>query len=189
MVLNEQLLTVEEFWEIAQLPENENRRLELEDGIIVEIAPSKPTNTVVAIRIAHFLMSHVTPDNLGIVSGSDGGFKLDENTTRQPDVAYVPMDKVKTMPDNFDFAPALAVEVVSPNEDVFKKTNEYLDAGTQIVWAVYCNERKVFVFTRDENGILRSEPKHNDDILDGGDVLPDFRLPVKDIFPPNLQDN
>lgn len=96
--------------------------------------------------------------------------------------------KVETMPDEFDFAPALAVEVVSPNEDVFKKVNEYLNAGTQIVWAVYCDDHKVFVFTRDESGVLRSEPKDEVNNLDGGNVLPDFRLPVKDIFPPNLKD-
>ena len=188
MVLREKLHTVEEFREIARLPENEAKRLELEDGMIIEMVPSKPTNTVVAGRIIYFLNNHVIPNNLGVITTPDGGFKLTPNTNRQPDVAYVPMQQIETMPDEFDFAPALAVEVVSPNEDVFKKVNEYLDAGTRIVWAVYCEDRKVFVFTRDESGILHSEPKGKNDTLDGGDVLPNFRLAVQDIFPPNLKD-
>ena len=189
MVLGEKLLTVEAFREIARLPENRNRRLELEDGIIIEMAPSKPKNTVVAGRIITYLNNHVMPNNLGVVTVPDGGFKLNTGTSRQPDVAFVPMDKVETMPDEFDFAPSLAVEIVSPNEDIFKKSNEYLDSGTKIVWAVYCDDRKVFVITHDEKGNLRSEQKTKDDILDGGDVLPDFRLPVKDIFPPNLKND
>ncbi len=42
----EKLYTVEEFLEIAALPENEDKRLEVEDGVIVEMPASKPINTV-----------------------------------------------------------------------------------------------------------------------------------------------
>jgi hypothetical protein len=55
MVTREKLYIAQEFWEIAQLPENETRRLELEDGIIVEMASSSPLNTVIAGRIITFL--------------------------------------------------------------------------------------------------------------------------------------
>jgi len=39
MVVREKLYTVEEFLELAQAPENETRRLELDDGVVVEIPP------------------------------------------------------------------------------------------------------------------------------------------------------
>lgn len=183
MVLREKLITVGEFREIARLPENEDKRLELEDGVIVEMAASKPINSIVAVRIGHFLNAHVIPNHLGVVTGADGGFKLQSGTSRQPDVAFVSKAQAKIIPDEFDFAPALAVEVVSPSEDVFKKVNEYLSSGTSIVWAVYCDEKKVYVFTQDQSGVVHSEPKGVDDVLTGGDVLPALKLPVKDVFP------
>jgi hypothetical protein len=37
MVTREKLYTAEEFYQFAELPENSERRLEREDGIIVEI--------------------------------------------------------------------------------------------------------------------------------------------------------
>jgi hypothetical protein len=40
VVAKERFYTVEEFWEIARLPENEGRRLELEDGVIVDVGAS-----------------------------------------------------------------------------------------------------------------------------------------------------
>ena len=186
MVLREKLYTVEEFREIARLPENEDKRLELEDGVIVEMPGSRPVNSFVAIRIAHFLMIHATKYDLGMVGGADASFKLKAGTSRQPDVSFVPKSQLPSIPNELDFAPALAVEVVSPREDVFKKVNEYLEAGTAIVWAVYCDEKRGYVFTQDESGVLRTEIKGIDDVLSGGDVLPDFELPVKDIFPSNM---
>lgn len=188
MVLREKLYTVEEFREIAHLPENEGKRLELEDGMIIEIASSKPINTIVAMRIGHFLLSYVIPNDLGLVTGSDGGFKLNSDTSRQPDVGFVSKSQIEIIPDEFDFAPMLAVEIVSPKEDIFKKVNEYLAAGTKIVWAVYCDEKKVYVFTQDDSGIVHSEPKGMDSTLTGADIIPGFELQVKDIFPANMKD-
>lgn len=183
MVSQELLYTVEEFRDYASLPENEHRRLELEDGEIVEMASSSPMNTIVAGRIIHFLNAHVIPNNLGYVTVPDGGFKLAEKTNRQPDTAFIKKERLPKIPKHFNFAPDLAVEVVSTNEDVLKKVNEYLAAGTSIVWAVYCDEEKVYVFTLDAQKNLHGEPKGINDTLTGGDVLPNFTLPVRDIFP------
>jgi Uma2 family endonuclease len=83
---------------------------------------------------------------------------------------------------DFDGAPDLAVEVVSPDEDIFKKAREYLNAGARIVWAVYAEEQTVYVMRLDAQGTLTSVPFGINDTLDGGDVLPGFTLPVRDIF-------
>jgi len=141
MVLLEKLYTADEFFEIVQLPENDEKRLELDDGEIVEMAASSPANTVIAARISYFLNAFVIPNDLGYVTGADGGFVLSEQRVRQPDVAFVSKNRVPTLPKRFNLAPDLAVEVVSPDEDVFKKANEYLRAGTKQVWAVYADER------------------------------------------------
>jgi Uma2 family endonuclease len=182
MTLREQLYTVEEFWKIARLPENEGRRLELDEGVIVEMASSSPKNTVIAGRIIYYLNGHVIPNNLGYVMVPDGGFKLASGKARQPDAAFVSKTRLPQLPREFNIAPDLAVEVVSENEDVFKKAHEYLRAGTQLVWAVYPDEQTVYVLRLDEDGRLHSQPFPIDATLDGGEVLPGFMLPVRDIF-------
>lgn len=183
MVLLEKLVTADEFFEIAQLPENDEKRLELDDGEIVEMATSSPANTVIAARIGYFLNAFVIPNDLGYVTGADGGFALSERRVRQPDVAFVSKARVPTLPKRFQLAPDLAVEVVSPDEDVFRKANEYLRAGTNQVWAVYADEQQVYVMRLAEDGSIYSTPHGISDTLDGGDVLPGFNLRVSDIFP------
>lgn len=183
MFTQEKLYTVQEFREFARLPENENRNLELDDGVIVEMASSRPINTIIAGRIIHFLNAHVIPNNLGWVTVPDGGFQLTPRTNRQPDAAFVSIERLPEIPADFNLAPDLAVEVVSPNEDVLKKVNEYLGAGCKIVWTIYADEQKVYVFTLDANSNLIGVPKEISDTLSGGDVLPNFKLAVRDIFP------
>jgi hypothetical protein len=56
---------------------------------------------------------------------------------------------------------------------------KYLTAQIPLVWYVYTARKEVDVYARGKYiatvGI--------DGVLDGGDVLPDFTLPVRDILP------
>ncbi len=183
MATRENLLTAEQFWKIAISPENEERRFELEDGVIVEMAPSSAVNSVTAMRIGYFLNAFVIPRNLGYVTGADGGYQLGLRRVRQPDVGYISRERAGELSREFTLAPDLAVEIVSPDEDVFKKAREYLQAGTSLVWAVYTEEKTVYVMRLDEDGGIYSRPYDLDSTLDGGNVLPDFSLTVRDIFP------
>ena len=184
MALREKLYTADEFFEIASLPENDEKRLELDDGEIIDMGASSRLNTVTASRINYFLSAYVIPKGLGYVTGADGGFKLASGRVRLPDTAFIAKSHgVDLVGVAFAIAPDLAIEVVSPDEDIFKKAREYLDAGTRIVWAVYAEEKTVYVFQLDADGSVRSKPYDVNATLDGGDVLPDFRLPVSDIFP------
>lgn len=180
MFTRERLYTAEEFFELARLPENEHRRLELDNGVIVEVASSRPINTVIATRISHFLNAHVIPNNLGYVTGADGGFKLANGHVRQPDVAFVSIERYPNIPTEFHLAPDLAIEVVSPYEDVLKKVEEYLASGTQLVWAIYPDEQLVHVFRQVEP---RWQTLSIGDVLSGEKELPDFSLAINDIFP------
>lgn len=180
MVLREKLYTAEEFFEIARLPENVHRRLELEDGVIIEMAASRPINTVIAARMSTFLNNYIFENNIGYITGADGGFKLSNGRVRQPDVAFVSKARYPRLPAEFEGGPDLAVEVVSPNEDVLKKVNEYLESGTQLVWVIYPDEQLIHIFEPEQQW----EKLRVGDILSGKDVLPNFSLVVKDVFPP-----
>jgi Uma2 family endonuclease len=183
MAVRERLYTADQFFEIAQHPDNLSRRLELEDGAIIEMTSSTRLNAVTASRIAHFLNAFVIPRDLGYMTGADGGYKLGAMRARQPDAAFIS----KTRADGlqgiaFAVGPDLAVEVVSEDEDVFRKAREYFQAGTRIVWAVYAQDRIVYVMTPDADGRIVSTPFDIDSTIDGGDVLPGFSLLVRDLF-------
>ncbi|GEM_PF-5438857 len=175
MVLSENLLTVDEFKKIAQRPENKNRQFELENGMMVEI----PTPSSKAKLIVSHLFFHIhTPSSKGTLTSS---FRINNYTLRRPDLAFVPIEQLS------DLKPTFVVEIVTHDEDVFKKIVEYFDCGAKLIWTIYCDEQKIFVSTRDTSGVIHTETKSKNDTLDGGDALPDFRLPVTAIFPPNLK--
>jgi len=178
--------TVQEFWEIAQLPENEDKRLELIDGVILVMPLSGNKNTVVAIRIAHFLFSYVDELNLGYITGADGGFELGPKTVLIPDVGYISKERAGKLTGNFfPVAPDLAVEVISPSETarkVLDKVRAYLLAGTQLVWAVDPIDKVVDVYRLADDDTVNVQTIDINGILDGGSVLPGFTLAVKDIF-------
>ncbi len=79
--------------------------------------------------------------------------------------------------------PDLAIEIVSPtnmSRQVMDKVRRYLAAGVPLVWVARSPRRTVTVY---EPG---TEPRilGEGEVLDGGDVLPGFRLAVADLFNP-----
>lgn len=80
MDLQERLYTIEEYLAITRLSANENKRLELVDGMIVEkgkserMSPADRMNKVIAAIILAFLNVPVLSKNIGYVSGADGGY-------------------------------------------------------------------------------------------------------------------
>ena len=115
-------------------------------------------------------------------------FRLGPNgPSRRPDIAFIGYDRWPTMaaavgdPPEWEFAPKLAVEVVSSSNtaaEVLDKIEDYFTAGVQLVWVIYPRHRQIYVY---------DSPTHNDilresDELDGGTVVPGFRLKIADLF-------
>ncbi len=77
--------------------------------------------------------------------------------------------------------PDLAIEIVSLTngaDEVAEKLEEYFKAGMRQVWVVYPGQSKVYVYTS-TTAVRVLAPG---DELDGGDVLPGFRLSVRELF-------
>jgi Uma2 family endonuclease len=85
-------------------------------------------------------------------------------------------------PDSFvPLAPDLAVEVLSPSDrmaDALAKIAMYLDAGVRLVWLVDPASQTVTIFRPDAIPARLGAGE----ILDGGNVLPGFTVPVTEIF-------
>jgi len=75
----------------------------------------------------------------------------------------------------------LAVEVLSPSnslKEIERKLKEYFLSGTQLVWIVDLDARTVKVHTAPDQFETLTERE----TLTGGDVLPGFMLPLKQLF-------
>jgi Uma2 family endonuclease len=75
----------------------------------------------------------------------------------------------------------LAVEVTSPSdtlEEVEDKVQQWLASGTALVWVVNPKRRTVTVYSSPSQAAILAI----NDELDGGEVLPGFRVRVSEIF-------
>jgi Uma2 family endonuclease len=166
-----------------------DRLCELVDGILVE----KPMGfresrlaSEIAFQIRYFLRDH----NLGVVATGDGPVRFRLGLVRMPDVSFIRWDSVDDPDDIEDpdgafleYPPDLAVEVLSPSNtrsEMAIKLGEYARAGVRLVWYVDPDRKEVTVYPRGkERG---KKVRGLGGVLDGGEVLPGFTLPVAKIF-------
>lgn len=155
---------------------------ELINGEIVEKVTTEEHSLIVG-NIYRPLWAFVDQHDLGRVA-----FEVrrripgDQYNARQPDLEFtrkerlLPVVKKGAVPQMAD----LAVEVKSPDDSLPKmreKAAYYLANGTRLVWLVHPKKRQVIVITPGSEETLT-----DNDTLNGGDVLPGFTLPIRDIF-------
>ena len=170
--------------DLGELPEDD--RYELVRGDLIQMAPVNFEHLEIGGNLIVEVGTHVRRRKLGVVGG-EGGFILerDPDTVRGPDMVFVRADRVpqgKAKRHFAELAPDLVAEVRSPSESLkslLDKADEYLRAGTRLVWVFDPSPKRVYVRTSDG----RTRTLSVDDDLDGGDVLPEFRIPLREIFP------
>lgn len=161
---------------------------ELVDGELVEKEPMGMEAAGCAAQLSGLLTVHCNARNAGwvFVEGPFTCYPDDPGKMRRPDVAFVRRGRFpgeRPPKGCASVAPDLAVEVVSPNDlqsEVDRKVHEYLQAGVKRVWVVNPDVRTVRIH-RPDGTILELR---EDGELTGEDVLPDFRCPVRSLFPP-----
>jgi Uma2 family endonuclease len=99
-----------------------------------------------------------------------------------PDVAFLSNESAaKGDPEHiYAGAPDLAIEVVSDSEnaeELRQKIQDYLDAGSKAVWAVYPKLRVVAVY--DQSGVTEFR---RDQVLEAPENLPGFQASVNQFF-------
>jgi Uma2 family endonuclease len=173
-------VTVDEFYQFIMQPENRAQSFELIAGEIIEKMVSNPRSSI----IANWIMSRVTifvdENDLGHVSGADGGYVV-SGDRYIPDGAFISKERCPIIPEDAynPTPPDLALEVLSPSntdEEMRVKLSNYLAAGT-VVWIVASGKRIEVHRPGQPAQILL-----DGDTLAGGDVLPGFKLPVVDIL-------
>ncbi|MHB1425165.1 MAG: Uma2 family endonuclease [Gemmataceae bacterium] len=161
-----------------------NRLCELVDRTLVE-KPMGFLESYLAGVIIRLLGNFVEEHDLGIVTAPDGSLRLMPGLVRLPDAAFIswqqlPDRKCPNQPIP-QLIPELAVEVLNESNkrrEMERKLKEYFLAGTQLVWLVDPDTRSVDVHTAPDRFTCLREG----DVLEGGNVLPGFRLPLESLF-------
>ena len=175
------LLTSGDLWKIVA----DGSRIELSKGELVPMTPVGWRHGRIVVRLARMLDEYVEKRKLGNVS-TEVGFRLSRNpdTVRAPDVAFVTKERIPAgmLSEKFvEFPPDLAIEVLSPEDtarEVLRKVEEYLAAGVTLVWVVDPGTETVTVYRSLQDVKIFSA----DQELDGGEVVPGFRIKVVEVF-------
>jgi len=188
MVLRERRYTLADLHEIEQRPENANKTFELINGEVREVNPPKPNHAYTADRFYIAFNAYAEQTESGIAFSDSVGYELPNGDSLIPDASFVAKSQIWfPLPDYFDFAPLVAVEVASPSNserDLLDKAESFLDCGTKLVLIAYPMKRIVDACHMTEDGSLMIHKVDINGTLDGEDVLPGFKLAVKDVFPP-----
>ncbi|MBV8199449.1 MAG: Uma2 family endonuclease, partial [Acidobacteria bacterium] len=130
--------------------------------------------------------------DLGELFSEATGFLLARgpDTVLCPDLAFVA--KGRLPPGGLgaafpEVAPDLAVEVLSASDRpaaVRAKVAEYLRLGVRGVWVFDLGQRRVQIHTRLAGPEMRTVTAElrEDDVLEGGDLLPGFRRSLADLL-------
>ena len=103
---------------------------------------------------------------------------------RAPDVSFVARERAEATAEERGFfpgAPDLAVEVISPNDrysEIEEKVTDWLRAGTQMVVVIDPHQRTATVYRAPDDICILTE----DNMLDGGDVVLGWKMPLADVF-------
>ena len=169
-------MTMDEFVALVERnPDSHYKFNAAGDVIVMTPMPEHAyTQTTVGTHLTLWLWTGALP---GYHAGSE--LTVDLGDWRcQPDVS-VHRARGKVIPRE---APLLAVEIRSDSNtwrELRAKAARYLQHGTKLVWLLDTDARSLEL----HQAAASAQTLRGDDLIDGGDVLPGFRLPVSDLFP------
>jgi Uma2 family endonuclease len=179
-----QRITSEQFDVFINQPENARARFELTNGEINEV-PSNPYASKIAATILGYIFMYLLENDIGHITGEAGGYRVGDDQYA-PDVAFISYATQEHLAQSGynPNPPDLAVEVISDASNTVEqqqlrlKLSNYL-AHAVVVWVVNTDSKTVEV----HQAGMPSQVFNMSETLDGGMILPDFTLPIQNIFP------
>jgi Uma2 family endonuclease len=168
--------------DVLAIHKREHRLCELIDGVLLEKTIGID-ESICAAWIVYFLIDFNRSQRLGQVLGPNGFIRLFPNMILIPDASFISWQRFPkgALGAAADLAPDLVVEILSKGNtkrEMDRKLHEFFKSGVRLVWYVDPKKRTARVYTSPKHSTLLVE----DDFLDGGDVLPGFRLSLREWF-------
>jgi Uma2 family endonuclease len=170
--------------DLLNLLYHQDKICELIDGVLVEKTMGY-IESILGIYLARKIGDFVESHQLGKVLGADGTLRILSEQVRIPDVCFISWKKFPggklpkvQIPS---ISPDLAIEVLSPYNpegEMRRKLDDYFAAGVSLVWYIDPATRTAKVYTAVDRCTVLDDTQS----LTGGDVLPGFELPLRDLF-------
>ena len=181
MTTKPKLVTAEE---LLRMPRGEGVRYELIRGVLVAKMPTGRLHGEAVIRTGTLINVYSDTNDYGTAFSGEPGYRLerDPDTVRAPDVAWFAPGRLPPGIQGFpELAPDLVVEVKSPsnsNPEMAAKAMMWLSYGSRQVWVEDPERVTITIFRPNTAPVTLGE----DDVLDGGELLPGFSAPVWSLF-------
>jgi len=180
MVFDAQKISSHQFDEWVHQLENADTNYELISGKIVRVVSNSKSSNL-GLLIGSFVTIFVHQHDLGHTTGADGGYEVGDERYI-PDMGFISKARMPQLEETayLSKAPDLAVEIISPTDSsrqITIKVGNYLAAQTT-VWVVYPEDEEIEIYAPNQPVMKLTK----DDELDGGTILPGFKLPLKTIF-------
>ncbi len=161
-------------------------RGELIQGVLHETMSTGVNHGTIVAKLVILLGAFIMPRRLGRLMASDVGIWLerDPDTVREPDIAYISVERMpleSDIPGYSEVVPDLVVEVASSSDnlrEIREKALMWLSYGVLLVWVAHPSACTVDVYHADGTILTLT----GSDTLDGGNVLLGFTCKVSDIF-------
>ena len=179
MTTQQKLMTADELLLLSE--SGEGKRYELVRGVLIERVATGDPHAIAVSRIDYALTHYAEINDYGETRAGEPGYRLEfaPDTVRAPDVAWVAPGRIPEGTQGFpNLAPDLVVEVVSPGQNLAEKAAMWLGFGSREVWVA--NPDPISI-TRYRPG-QEPEVLGEDDVLDGGELLPGFSIEVWRLF-------
>jgi Uma2 family endonuclease len=169
---------------VAGLEAVDKRLYELVDGVLVEKVMSTKEGLLAGV-ILYFIWGFLRQNDLGLALPGDSAVRLRIGLVRIPDVSFISWDRLPKdeLPDEAiaSVIPDLGVEVISKSntkKEMERKLEDYFRSGVRLVWFTYPNTQTARIYTSP----TKFKRIDKDQDLTGGDVLPGFNLPLRELF-------
>jgi len=187
MEIQQHLYDIDDLWRMV-CEADDDKRYELIEGEIIEMAPPGGEHGTFAGEIYYYIRLFNRDRSLGIATVETGYHPPgNRSILLSPDVAFT---RIERAPQPFPktwvpIMPDLAVEIKSPSNtmtELRRKAAIYLERGTQLVWIVLPDAESVEVHRLGADGEKQREVIGPDGQLSGEDVLPDFSLALSTLY-------
>jgi hypothetical protein len=161
-----------------------HHRCELVDGALIEKFGSLWGAIAVGV-LCHRLGTWADETDAGVALMGNFPYRLASGLIRLPSFSFTPWERFpnEELPDEEvgSFVPTLVVELPNTTNtaaEIDRKVTEYFEWGVRLVWVVSMTAQTAKVYTSPK----RFKELDAKGTLDGGKVLPGFKLPLPDLF-------
>ena len=176
---------------LARLPDD-GWRYELLEGRVLRMPSPGTDHGSLEARLSRRLGNYVEDHQLGETYVGESGWDLTRpgdlaDTVLGAGIAFaraerLPLPAPRRGTSYRPVAPDLVVEIASPSQhqpEMGEKARLWLDRGVRLVWVVWPERRAIDVWV---SGAEAPRTLRDSDQLDGGDLVPGFRLALDTIW-------